>query len=65
MPLAEINDFTAVIDKTLFWSAIKSKQEACKKFMEMSRNNNYTTEKILDFSYHQKLCKLIGIDLSR
>ena len=31
----------------------------------MSRNNDYTTGKLLDFSYHQNYYKLIGIDLSR
>ena len=30
----------------------------------MTRNDDYTTANLLDFSYHQK-CKLIGIDLSR
>ena len=33
--------------------------------MEMSRNNDYTTENLLDYLYHQKYYKLIGIDLSR
>ena len=31
----------------------------------MPRNNNSTTEKLLDYLYHQKYYKLIGIDLSR
>ena len=31
----------------------------------MSRNNDYTTWGLLDFSYHQNNYKLIGIDLSR
>ena len=31
----------------------------------MSRNNDYTTGKLLDISYHQNYYKLIGIDLSR
>ena len=31
----------------------------------MSRNTNYTTENLLDYLYHQKYYKLIGIDLSR
>ena len=34
-------------------------------FLEMSRNNDYTTGNLLDYSYHQKYYKLIGIDLSR
>ena len=31
----------------------------------MSRNSDYTTGNVLDFSYHQNCYKLIGIDLSR
>ena len=31
----------------------------------MSRNNNYTTGNLLDFSYQQNFYKLIGIGLSR
>ena len=31
----------------------------------MSRNNDYTTGNLLDYLYHQKYYKLIGIDLSR
>ena len=31
----------------------------------MSRNNDYTTGSLLDFSYHQNYYKLVGTDLSR
>ena len=31
----------------------------------MVRNDNYTTRYLLDYLYHQKYYKLIGIDLSR
>ena len=31
----------------------------------MSRNDDYTTGNLKDFSYHQNYYKLIGIDLSR
>ena len=31
----------------------------------MSRNDDYTTGNLLDFSYHQNYYKLVGIDLSR
>ena len=31
----------------------------------MSRNNIYTTVNLLDYLYHQKYYKVIGIDLSR
>ena len=31
----------------------------------MSRNDDCTAEILLDFSYHQNYCKLVGINLSR
>ena len=31
----------------------------------MSRNNDYTTGNLIDYSNHQNYYKLIGIDLSR
>ena len=31
----------------------------------MSRNDDYTTGKLLDYLYHEKYYKVIGIDLSR
>ena len=31
----------------------------------MSRNDDYTTRNLLDFSYHQNYQTVIGIDLSR
>ena len=66
MPLVEIKDFNALIDnKPFFGQPIKNKQEAYDRFIEMSRNDNYTTGNLLDYLYHQKYHKLIGIDLSR
>lgn len=44
---------------------MKNKNEAYEKLVEMSRNDNYATENLLDFSYHQKCYKFVGIDLSR
>ena len=35
------------------------------KGIEMSKNNDYITGNLLDFSNHQNYYKLIGIDLSR
>ena len=31
----------------------------------MSRNDNYATGNLLDYSYHQNYHKFVGIDLSR
>ena len=39
MPLVEIKDFNALIgNKPLFDLPVKSKQELCKKLIEMTRN---------------------------
>ena len=66
MSLVEIKDFNALIDnKPFFDQPVKNKQEAYEKLMEMSRNNDYTKGHLLDYLYHQKYYKLIGIDLSR
>ena len=35
------------------------------KSIEMSRINDHSTGNLLDYLYHQKYYKLIGIDLSR
>ena len=43
---------------------MKTKQEASEKLVEMSRNDDSTTGILLDYLYHQKFYKLIGIDLS-
>ena len=60
IPLVEIKDFNALIDnKPFFDQPIKNKQEPYQKFMEMSRNDDYTT------GNHQNYYKLISIDLSR
>ena len=66
MQLVEIKYFNALIDnKPFFDQPVKSKQEAYEKLIEMSRNDDYTTWDLLDFSYHQNYYKPIGIDLSR
>ena len=58
MPLVEIKDFNALIDNTpLFHQAVKSKQEGYEKIIEMSKNDIYTTENLLGFSYHQNCYK--------
>ena len=62
----EIKDFNALIDnKTFFDQPVKDKQEAYENLLEMLRNDNSTTGNLLDYFYHQKYYKPIGIDLSR
>ena len=64
--LVKINNFNALIENKIFFDQpVKSKQKAYEKFVEMSRNNNYTAGNLLDYLYHQKYYNLIGIDLSR
>ena len=43
---------------------MKKKREAYEKLVEMSRNGDYTTRKLLDYLY-QKYYKLIVIDSSK
>ena len=62
--LLEIRDFDALIkNKPFFDQHIKSKQGAYEKLVEMSKNNDYITEQVLDYSVHQNYSKFIGIDL--
>ena len=65
MSLVEIKDFNALTTKHFFYQPVKKKQEANEKLTEISRNNDYATGNLLNFSYHQNYYKLIGIDLSR
>ena len=66
MPLVEIKAFNALNDnKPFFDQPMKSKREAYKKLIGMSRNDDYTIGNLWDYLYHQKYYKLIGIDLSR
>ena len=45
---------------------VKNEEEAYKKIIDMSNdNNNYTTGTLLDFSYYKENYKLIAIDLSK
>ena len=44
---------------------VKNEEEAYKKIIEMSRNNDCTTSNLLDFPYFKENYKLIAIDLSK
>ena len=44
---------------------MKNKQEAHKKRIEISRNNDYTTGNLLHYLFLKKYYKLIATDLSR
>ena len=63
IPLVEIKDFNSLIDnKPFFDQPIKNKQKAYEKLTEMSRNDDYTAGKLLDYLYHRNYYKLIDID---
>ena len=62
----EIKDFNVLIDgKSFFDLSVKNEQEAYKKIIDMSNNNDYTTGNLLDFYYFKENDKLIVIDLSK
>ena len=44
---------------------VKNKEEAYKKIMSISKNNDYTTRNLLDYDYFLKHYKLIAIYLSK
>ena len=66
VPNVKINYFNVLIDgKSFFDLPIKIKEEAYEKITDMSNNNDYTTNNLLDFAYFKKHYKLIAIDLSK
>ena len=44
---------------------VKHEEEAYKKIIDISDNNDYTTSNLLDFAYFKENYKLIAIDLSK
>ena len=60
MPLLEIKDFNVLIDnKPFFNEPVKHKQEVYEKYIEISRNYDYTTRNLLDYLYHQNVINLL------
>ena len=56
MPLVEIKDFKALINNKLFFDQpVKNKQEAYKKLIEMSRNDDCTAGNVLDYLLSSKI----------
>ena len=50
-------------NKPFYDQPVKDKEEAYGKPVEMSRNNDDTTENLLDYLHHQKYYELIAKDL--
>ena len=66
VPNARIKDFNGLTDgKSLFDLLVKNEEKAYKKIVEISNNNNCTTDNLLDYVYFRKNYKLIAIDLSK
>ena len=66
VPNVEIKDFNVLIDGKSFSDLpVKNEEEAYKKIIEMSNNNDYATGNLLDFAYLKKNYRLIAIDLSK
>ena len=60
-PSVEIKDFNVLVDgKRFFDVPVKNKEEARKKIIEMSKNNDYTTGNLLDYDYFSNHYKLIA-----
>ena len=66
LPKVMVKDFNVIINKLAFFDLpIKTEGEAYEKIIDISRNNEYTTGNLLDYSYFKKYYKLIAIDLSK
>ena len=53
------------MEKSFFDFPVKNQEEAYENIIEMSRNNDYTTSKSLDFAYFKENYRLTAIDLSK
>ena len=65
MLFVEIKDFNAfIVNNRRFDQPVKKKKKMYEKLIEMSGNDDYITENLLDFLYLQNHYELVGIDLS-
>ena len=63
---SKYKDFNFLIDgKSFFDLPVKNDDEECKKVIEMSENNDYTTGNLFDFAYFKDNYRLIATDLSK
>ena len=66
VPNVQIKDFNVVIDgKSLSDMSIKNGEGTYEQVIEVGRNDDYTTCKLLDYEYFSKQYKLIAIDLNK
>ena len=66
VPDVQIKEFNVLIGgKSFFEMPTNNGEERYKQIIEMGRNNDYTTGKLLNYVYFSKYYKLIAIDLSK
>ena len=66
LPRVMIEDYNVIIDKLAFFDLpLKTEEEAYEKIIDISRNNEYTTDNLLDYDYFKNYYKLIAVDLSK
>ena len=66
VPKVEIKDFNVLIDgKPFFEIPVKNKEEVYEQIIEMSKNNYYATDNLLDYEYFKDHCQLIAMDLCK
>ena len=53
------------MENVFFDLPVRNEEEAYKKTIEMSNNNDCTTGNLLDFAYYKENYRLIAIDLSK
>ena len=63
VPKVEIKDFNVLIDGKSFFDLPVKNEEAYEKIIEISNNNDYTTDNFLDFGDFLKNYRLIATDL--
>ena len=51
--------------KSFFDLPVKNEEEAYKKIIEMSRNNDFTAGNLLDFTYFKENYRLVAINMSK
>ena len=62
LPRVMVKDFNVIIDKLSFFDLpIKTEDEAYEKIIDISKNDEYTTENLLDYDYFKNYYKLIAI----
>ena len=66
LPKVMVKEYNVIIAKLAFFDLpIKTEEEAYKRIIDISRNNEFTTGNVLDYDYFKKYYKLIAIDLSK